>query len=313
MTIKFNDISHYQGTGFPCDGPIIAKATEGSTFTDSAYSTNKTRTLGNGFPFCAYHFPLAGSVGGSMQAQANHALAVIGTDTGVMMDIEKDVHGHWPTRDECLQQIDLMHAKNMRVTLAYIPHWFQRDYWAGASLAGFADRGLGLVSSSYVATYTDSGVGWNPYGGMTPIIWQYTDGDTSRGYSYGMHGIDTNAFKGDIAQLSALFSGTSGDGSIPGDIMTISPEDLTAIANKVWTYKPGWANLLDETPLGMLADLRVVRDQLVAGAHSVDEIAAAVVAALPPASGGTPAPISDADVARIATAVLDGFAQRTAE
>jgi len=146
MTLKFNDISHYNGTAFPIGGPIIAKATEGSTFTDSVYASNKKRTLAGGWPFCAYHFPLYATAA-SMEAQASHALAVIGTKTPVMMDIEKDVNGHWISRDDCLRQIDLMQAKGMQVSLAYIPKWFWSGCWGSASLTPFADRGLGLVSS----------------------------------------------------------------------------------------------------------------------------------------------------------------------
>lgn len=56
------DISHYQGhfnwAKAKQDGYIFgyAKATEGTTFTDSQYSTNKISAQDNGMPFGAYHF-----------------------------------------------------------------------------------------------------------------------------------------------------------------------------------------------------------------------------------------------------------------
>lgn len=296
MTIHFHDVSHWNGDYHPT-GPTIAKATEGTSFVDSRYATTKARTLVGGWPFAAYHFLSTQDV----NAQAAHAYSVIGS-TPAMLDVETGTSGN-PTWASVKSFITTYRALGGVMHLAYIPKWYWANHWGHPSMQWLDDTGVSLISSEYT-TYSDSGPGWDPYGNVTPPIWQYVGSP-----------LDTNAFKGTITQLATLFSGSSGDPSAPigGDIMTISPEDLTAIANKMWTYKPGWTGLLDETPLGMLNDLRVVRDQLVAGAHTVDEIAAAVVAALPPAPGGTtPAPISDADVDRIATAVLDGFAARQA-
>lgn len=301
MTLFFRDVSHYQGDYHPT-GPTIAKATEGDSFVDERYATTKARTLAGGWPFAGYHF-LATE---DPRKQAAHAINVIG-HTPAMLDFETMATGGKPTFQQSLDFIDCYQNAGGILHLVYLPHWYWLQIGA-PSLKPLVDRGVALISSTY-AGYIDDATqyhyttgphageltGWAPYGGMVPSIWQFTATP-----------IDTNAFHGSVAELGALMQ--TGDTTV-----ALAPEDLVAIANKVWTYKPGWTGLLDETPLGMLNDLRVVRDQLVAGAHSVDEIAAAVVAALPPSTGGTPAPISDADVTRITKSVLDGFAARQAE
>ena len=80
----------------------------------------------------------------------------------------------------------------------YLPHW----YWAGnlgqASLAPVIDLGMLLVSSDYT-TYSDTGPGWAPYGGMTPVIWQYTSTGTLNGVS----NVDMNAYKNTLADFQA--------------------------------------------------------------------------------------------------------------
>lgn len=94
--------------------------------------------------------------------------------------------------------------------------------------------------------------------------------------------------------------------------MALTPDDIANIAKAVWTWKPGWAGLIDETPLGMLADVptRVwnadvipvtptdptnpnwqAKNALAAAANNkpvpAAAVAAAVVAALPPATVGS--------------------------
>jgi len=291
VTLKFNDISHYNGTSFPIGGPIIAKATEGSNFTDSVYASNKKRTQTGGWPFCAYHFPLR-AADASMEAQAAHALAVIGTSTPVMMDIEKDVRGHWISRDDCLHQIDLMQAKGMKVTLAYIPKWFWQGEWGGASLKPFADRGLGLVSSQYVGTYSDSGPGWDAYGGVTPIIWQFTDG-LDKYAGGGLHHADTNAFKGTIAELAAVFAGLpGGQGSAPitGD------DDMATVVTVPAGYSNAGKQVDAGTALTMLLSMQLdTRNRVIKAAASADPKAlAAELAPLLPAGALTQAEIEAA-------------------
>lgn len=255
MTIKFVDVSHYQGIYHPA-GPVIAKATEGTTFVDEQFTATKGRTLTGGWPFAGYHFLRSGNI----DAQAAHAFSVIGA-TPAMVDVETAGDGSWPTWAEFKAFVTAYRSLGGIVHLAYIPKWFWSGKWRSPSMAWLTDNGIALISSQYPAGgYTEDGPGWAPYGGVAPAIWQWTSTP-----------IDTNAFKGTQDELGALFE--TGDTTV-----ALTADDLTAIANKVWTYKPGWTGLLDETPLGMINDLRIVRDQMVAPIPDaqLDLIAAAV-------------------------------------
>lgn len=200
MTLHFNDISHYQGSSFPISGPILAKATEGTSYTDGQYANNKKKTLALGFPFGGYHFLHKGNI----DAQAAHAYAVMGK-TPAMLDVEKAGDGSFPSWAETKAFILAYRKLGGIIHLAYIPKWFWRDYWGSPDMSWLALNNVALISSQYVHTYSDTGPGWDAYGGIKPKAWQYTDGDTSRGYSYGLHGVDTNAFKGTQAELGDLF------------------------------------------------------------------------------------------------------------
>jgi len=63
-------------------------------------------------------------------------------------------------------------------------------------------------------------VGWQPYGGVTPVLWQYTDAASEQ------QSLDFNAFRGTIDQLAALLGGSAqnvgGDVNLT-DTVTISP------------------------------------------------------------------------------------------
>jgi peptidoglycan hydrolase-like protein with peptidoglycan-binding domain len=82
--------------------------------------------------------------------------------------------------------------------------------WGSPDLKPLTDRGVHLIASDYpgakgtgVAQYLadggDGGPGWASYGGMTPVMWQYTDAAAEQGQL-----IDFNAFRGTAAQLADL-------------------------------------------------------------------------------------------------------------
>lgn len=192
MTIKFYDVSNNNYPPyFPPSGPTIAKACEGAGFTDAYFTQNRDLTLAGGWPFIGYEF-LRGDQ--DVAAQVAHTKAVVGAGTPVMLDIEvAGDNDTWPTYSQTWQFIT-MHGK---VTLGYLPEWFWRDYWGSPDLTSMFGASRKLISSNYT-TYSDSGPGWNSYGGVVPTIWQFTDTP-----------IDTNAFKGTMAQLAAVFAGGS--------------------------------------------------------------------------------------------------------
>src|SRR5262245_33914009 len=83
-TIFFPDVSNYQAglTIQPGTPALLAKATEGSTFTDGAYAGFKAQAARVGAVFCAYHFQWDGSA-----AEAQHVHSVVGS-TPLLLDVE---------------------------------------------------------------------------------------------------------------------------------------------------------------------------------------------------------------------------------
>jgi hypothetical protein len=177
---------------------VAAKATEGTGFADAAYADFKAQAARIGAVFWAYHFLHAGNAA----AQAAHAHAVAG-DTPLMLDWEPYAQiGSAPTVADAVGFVDAYRLVGGRVWAVYLPHW----YWAqlgSPSLAPVAQRGLALVSSNYPpGGYSDTGPGWAAYGGVSPSLWQYTDAQP-----YGGRNVDFNAYRGSVAQLSALVNG----------------------------------------------------------------------------------------------------------
>jgi hypothetical protein len=184
---------------------IVAKATEGDYYHDSKYAWFKQQAANRNLPFSGYHF-LKQEINPAVQAQYYHSFA---GNVPCMVDVETSGSSK-PTVDQTVAFIEALHGLGGRVWGAYIPRW----YWSmvGGDLSRLTALGVALISSSYTG-YSDSGIGWQPYGGATPAAWQYTSSP-----------IDTNAFKGTPAQLAALINGTSSGAEVNlTDTVTFSP------------------------------------------------------------------------------------------
>jgi lysozyme len=196
MTVLFPDVSHYQG-GLNLSGAdaCIAKATQGTGYNDPSYTNFRAQAAQLGIPFAAYHWLDTTDAA----AQARHAYAIVGS-TPLMIDDEQNVINVAHT----LAFINAYRALGGRVILEYAPQWV----WANSGrpdLRPIVSAGLAIVSSNYPAAgYSDSGPGWGTYGGITPLIWQYTDKRSFNGFA-----IDFNGFRGTLDQLRALFAGTT--------------------------------------------------------------------------------------------------------
>jgi hypothetical protein len=200
MTIFYPDVSHRQSglTIQPGTVAVCAKSSEGTTFHDPAYAGFREQAAGVGAVFFAYHYLHRGDAA----AQADYCHGIVG-DVPVMIDCEAtdDV----PTVSDCLAFAAELRAAGGRCPLVYLPQWYWRDKLGSPSLAPLAQAGLNLVSSDYT-NYSDTGPGWNPYGGMTPAVWQYTDSQ-----SYGGYSVDFDAYRGTIDQFRTLLTGTLED------------------------------------------------------------------------------------------------------
>jgi GH25 family lysozyme M1 (1,4-beta-N-acetylmuramidase) len=205
MTFHYPDISKWQ-EGISLSGvqAVCSKASEGTSITDPWYGAHKTEAARVGAFFMAYHFLRQGSG----QAQGQHAQRTVGR-VPLMCDLEpRDSEGSHPKIGDATAFIDAVRKAGGICELVYFPKW----YWGqigSPSLQPFKDRKMSLVSSHYVDSYSDSGPGWQPYGGMTPEIWQYTD----HKYLNGLY-VDYNAFKGTLDQLRTLATGGTATGEL---------------------------------------------------------------------------------------------------
>jgi hypothetical protein len=205
MTIFYPDVASFQaGVSFSGAPIAMVKATEGTDYTNPDYGPAKIRAKQAGAFFCAYHFLRAGNGA----AQANHAFSVVGS-TPLMLDMETEtLNGvtSKPSVTDAAAFVSQYRALGGVIHLLYLPRW----YWASLgspSLAPLIGLGLLLVSSNYTS-YSDSGPGWASYGGMVPVIWQYTDSGTLNG----VHGVDFNAYQGTLAEFQTQV--TTGAGPV---------------------------------------------------------------------------------------------------
>jgi Glycosyl hydrolases family 25/Putative peptidoglycan binding domain len=208
MTIFYPDVASFQaGVSFSGVPIAMVKATEGTNYTNPDYGPAKIRAQEAGAFFCAYHFLQAGNGAG----QADHAFSVVGS-TPLMLDMETETLNGITSRPSVADAVNFVsryRAQGGVINLLYLPRW----YWASLgspSLAPVIELGLLLVSSNYTS-YSDSGPGWESYGGMVPVIWQYTDDATL----HGVNGVDFNAYRGNLAEFQSQVTAGAQPGGEP--------------------------------------------------------------------------------------------------
>lgn len=206
MTFFGHDVSSYNPGYQPSANEfVVVKATEGAHTKDSDWDAMSARVKRAGAILVAYHFLHSDS---SAQAQADLTASVVPRGVPIMVDVETE-GGSRPSVATCAAYVDACRAHGLLVRLVYFPKWYWQSV-GSPSLQPLIDRKLGLVSSAYPGGSGyggDSGSGWNGYGGMTPVIWQYSDTP-----------LDEDAFRGTRAQLLALLGYTA-----PAPVPTPTP------------------------------------------------------------------------------------------
>lgn len=195
------DISQVADEGFEF---VIAKVSEGDYYVNPTWPGFRDATRDNGMFLAGYHY-----VRGDCDPAAQARLFVdnLGDKSiPVMLDHEMNSGGiasYW-------RVVRAINDLGCEVDLTYMPRWF----WAGHMGSPDISAVPGLVSSSYVAgsDYASSlypGAGWNgwePYGGASPVLCQFTDRALVAGQR-----VDSMAYEGD--DLGALFRQPSRDES----------------------------------------------------------------------------------------------------
>jgi peptidoglycan hydrolase-like protein with peptidoglycan-binding domain len=196
MTIFYPDISAFQaGISVAGATAVCVKATEGSGWFSSDYDRAMAQAKADGVFAFAYHFLHAGNVSAQAAWCFSHVAA-----TPLMLDFEPTL-GSDPTIVDAVGFMNAYRSMGGKITLNYFPHWYWQQL-GSPSLSPLAS--LGLVSSVYT-TYADasSAAGWLPYGGVSPVVWQYTNA----GRLAGSGSIDFNAYRGTLAEFETLVSG----------------------------------------------------------------------------------------------------------
>ena len=237
MTIFYPDVSSYQaGISFANCVVAVAKATEGSGYTNPDYASAKVRAANAGAFFCAYHFLRAGNGA----AQASYARSVVGSEVPLMIDCEATYNSNGtlasaPQVSDIVDFINQYRALGGTTYLLYLPHWYWQGDMGQASLAPVTDLGMLLVSSDYTA-YSDAGPGWAPYGGMTPAIWQYTSSATLNG----VKNVDMNAYQGTLADFKAQVTTGANKAINASSNPTLSEGDSGAAVETLQTRLNVW-------------------------------------------------------------------------
>jgi hypothetical protein len=213
--LMYPDLSSAQaGMSLAGAQAVCVKITEGSTYVNPAAAAFKAQADAEGALLFSYHFLHAGSVA----AQAAWCFGHNGHSVPLMVDCEPSGPSE-PRLADLTRFIDAYRALGGICHLAYLPRW----YWAAPpregglgspSLQPLTERRMGLVSSDYLP-YSDTGPGWEPYGGMTPGIWQWTAAAHWNGRP-----TDRNAFKGTLTQLRDLIT--------TGSIIPVEPAAAAA-------------------------------------------------------------------------------------
>lgn len=214
MTLYGIDCSNHQGNfdfaAAKREGFVFAthKVTEGGSYKDPYWPRAREQM--------AEHFP--GLFGGYVfcrkashpEREADTLLAHLGDPKiPVQLDYEDTTGGG--DIDDLRARIAAIEARGMRVFANYLPRWFWRDRMRSPNLAGTPPLwnshyigGTGYASTLYETSPATVAAGWSPFHDGAPSIeiLQFTEKARVAGQQ-----IDANAYRGDISQLRALFSG----------------------------------------------------------------------------------------------------------
>jgi hypothetical protein len=299
MTIYFPDVSNNNGAIDVSAAPaLFAKATEGTGFVDGYYAGHRDKAHAMGIPFAGYHYLHHGDI----QAQAANAFSVVGPGVPLMMDVEVVEGLPDPQYDDLTAFVQAYRALGGTVTLLYLPEWFWSGHWGSPDLTPLAQGGLALISSNY-SGYSDTGAGWQPYGGVTPSIWQYT----STANFGGDANVDMNAYRGTIDELRALIGGRPAGGDTKMYTLVPGPNGTTWLCDGMFVREVSEKDVADLRYIASLGAVQLWNNgQLwnggLAPAFGVDVATLAGVPVTPPTAV--------VDVAAIAKAVNDDAAKR---
>lgn len=209
MTLFFPDISVLE-PGINLSGAlaVCANATDGCDWFSICFQSHKAEADSRGSFFLASH--ILRPEHADMQAAWAFGKA------GKLPLVLRFKQGTKASLDEALEFIEEYRKQGGITYLLDLPrkHWQKMGC---PSLRAFGCRGMMLISSAFTR-YNDSntGCGWQAYGGMSPVIWRYTDHQLINGTP-----VNFNAYRGSLAQFK--FLATIGKLPVPPPVKVKEP------------------------------------------------------------------------------------------
>jgi hypothetical protein len=244
------DISHHQGTSLDLaqcrrEGVefIFLKATEGSSFVDSAFAGNLNKARAAGLLVAAYHYVRSNA---TAAAQVANVARVVPRDVPVIPDVEANSGGVALVRDF----VTRLQAAGYHVPLTYLPRWYWQQI-GSPSLAGLPSLWSSRYPDNVVGSLADEladvpATYWNGYGGLGVTVLQFSSSARVAGHAP----LDANAYRGTRNELAALLGGEEDDMQ-PSDLVIDPTTGQPALDtngnpysyNQAWFYTnlSGWA------------------------------------------------------------------------
>jgi GH25 family lysozyme M1 (1,4-beta-N-acetylmuramidase) len=182
--VKGIDVSHWNGTiswgAVAADGQrfAIAKATEGRTYADPTYSTNKSGATSAGLKFTGYHFARPDTTSGDATTEADHFVQVANLSHGNLIPaLDLEVAGGlgvstlqtWVRTWLARVATDLGGVKAM---IYSSPSFWQT---AMGNTTWFADNGYTILWIAHWTSNSSPTVPASNWGGHGWTFWQWTD------------------------------------------------------------------------------------------------------------------------------------------
>lgn len=184
----------------------VARCSRGAGYVDPEFAKHRASAKRCELLFAAYHFLYTDRVA-PIKAQADTVVEALGGRKGVpvWIDLEHSKMGGNPSLAEACALRDELRDRGFRVAGLYLPKW----YWQQIGSPRLTDW-KALWASRYVNGYTKGSIQalypgdrhvalWETYGGMTPLIAQYTSTAVIPGYS--ANTVDADASRESITEL----------------------------------------------------------------------------------------------------------------
>jgi GH25 family lysozyme M1 (1,4-beta-N-acetylmuramidase) len=194
------DVSKWQGTidfaKVKASGKrfVIAKATEGNTYTDATYAHNKAYAMANGLKFTGYHFARPGTNSGDATSEADHFVAVLGLKHGMMVPaLDLEVTGGLSS-SQLVTWTKTFLARVYSKTGVRAMIYSNPSFWSTnmANTTWFSANGYKVMWVAHWSTSSPTVPGAN-WSGRSWTFWQYSD----CGKVAGISGcVDLDRFKG---------------------------------------------------------------------------------------------------------------------